>query len=89
MKASLIMGALLLGLLVGGCNSNQGPAGPQGQPGPQGASSQDRDRDRDRDRDKDRDQGRDADRARQDQPPSCPKGEHPSTDNGRTTCVRD
>jgi len=78
LKASLVSGAFLVGLLIAGCNTTPaaGPAGPQGPPGPQGASDHDRDRDRDRD----------TDQARRDQAQPCPGGQHHDTDGG---CIRD
>jgi hypothetical protein len=88
MKKSLFTGTLSLVLLIGGCSTTPaaGPAGPQGPAGDPGPSGQDRDRDRDKDRDRDRDR----DAARPGEAPSCPAGQHASTDHdGRPVCVRD
>jgi hypothetical protein len=79
MQRSLVVGAFLLVLLIAGCSAN-----PAAAPGPaveQGAAGHERDRDRDRD----------ADKSRQSQDGPCPAGEHlfRSSDNGRTSCVRD
>jgi hypothetical protein len=87
MKKSLFLGTLSLVLLIGGCSTAPvaGPAGPQGPPGD--PSQADRDRDRDRDRERDKEHDRDA--ARPGEAPSCPAGQHASTDHdGRPVCVR-
>jgi hypothetical protein len=87
MKKSLFTGMLSLLLLIGGCSTPAaGPAGPQGPPGDPNAADRDRDRDRDRDHDKDHDR----DAGRPGEAPSCPAGQHPTTDHdGRPICVRD
>ena len=87
MQSSLVVGAFLLVLLVAGCSAN-----PAAAPGPgveQGAAGHEKDRDRDRNINRDRD--RDTDKSRQSQDGPCPAGEHlsRSSDNARTSCVRD
>lgn len=77
MKRSLVISAFLLGLFVAGCAANPAAAPVAPAPAAQDTTQQDRDRDRDKDRD------------RQQATISCPPGQHPYTDHGTTSCVRD
>lgn len=100
MKRSIVMGAFLAALLIGGCTTTPTVApDPQAQ---QGATSRDADRRREEDqrREEDRrreedqrrgaDQHRDAERGRDGQSTGCPAGEHRATaPDGRVICVRD
>ena len=95
MKSSLIMSALLLTLLVGGCSTTPaaGPPEPQGAQGAQGDAAppptKAPETDQERERDRDRDRERDKDRERHEADARCPAGEHSETEGGTTHCVRD
>lgn len=87
MKRSLVISAFLLGLLVSGCAATPAaaPVAPAAAAAPAAQDTAQQDRDRDRDREREREKERD----RQATTISCPPGQHPYTDHGTTSCVRD